>query len=63
MSWSPGLTDRNVEIVEKTITRLTWNSLEQKNNYLISGALQKKVQYNFIGSNRLETMNNSSNQR
>ena len=42
MSWSLRRTGRNSEIVEKNMTRLTWNLLEQKNNYLIGGALQRK---------------------
>ena len=42
MSWSLRLTGRNSEIVEKNMTRLTWNLLKQKNNYLIGGALQRK---------------------
>ena len=42
MSWSLRLTGRNSEIVEKNMTRLTWNLLEQKNSYLIGGALQRK---------------------
>ena len=42
MSWSLKLTGRNLEIVGKNLTRLMWNLLEQKNNYLIGGDLQKK---------------------
>ena len=42
MSWSLKLTGRNLEIVGKNLTRLMWNLLEQKNNYLIGGALQRK---------------------
>ena len=41
-NWSLKLTGRNLEIVEKNLTRLMWNLLEQKNNYLIGGALQRK---------------------
>ena len=33
---------QKLEIVEKNLTRLMWNLLEQKNNYLIGGALQRK---------------------
>ena len=33
MSWSLRLTSRNLEIVEKDMTRLMLNLLEQKNNY------------------------------
>ena len=40
-SWSKRLTCRNLEIVEKNMTRLMWNLLEQKNNYLVVSALQK----------------------
>ena len=36
------LTDMNKEIVRKNLVRLIWNLLEQKNNYLIGGALQRK---------------------
>ena len=36
------LTGRNLETVEKNMTRLTWNLLEQKSNYLIGCALQRK---------------------
>ena len=35
------LTGINLEIVEKNMTRLTWNLLEQKYNYLICVALQR----------------------
>ena len=42
MSWSLKLTGRYLEIVGKNLTRLMWNLLEQKNNYLIGGALQRK---------------------
>ena len=43
MSWSLRLTGRNLEIAEKNMTRLMLNSLEQKSNYLIGGALQRKM--------------------
>ena len=42
MSWSLRHTGRNLEIVEKNMTRLMLNSLEQKSNYLIGGAVQRK---------------------
>ena len=42
MSWSLKLTGRNLEIVGRNLTRLMWNLLEQNNNYLIGGALQRK---------------------
>ena len=42
MSWSLRLTGRNLEIVEKDMTRLTLNLLEQKKKYLIGVALQRK---------------------
>ena len=42
MSWSLKLTGRNLEIVGNNLTRLMWNLLEQKNNYLIGGVLQRK---------------------
>ena len=35
------LTGRNLEIAEKNMTRHTLNLLEQKNNYLIGGVLQR----------------------
>ena len=34
MSWSLKLTGRNLGIVGKNLTRLMWNLLVQKNNYL-----------------------------
>ena len=43
MKKSPMLTGRNLEIVEKTMTKLMWNWLEQKSNYFKDdGALQWK---------------------
>ena len=42
MSWSLKLAGINLEIVGKNLTRLMWNLLEQKNNYLIGRALQRK---------------------
>ena len=33
---------RNLEIVGRNLPRLMWNLLEQKKNYLIGGALQRK---------------------
>ena len=41
ISWSLRLTGRNLEIAEKNMTILMLNSLEQKSNYLIGGALQR----------------------
>ena len=42
MGWSLRLTGRNLEVVEKNMTKLMLYSLEQKSNYLIGGALQRK---------------------
>ena len=42
MSWSLRHTGRNLETVEKNMTRLMLSLLEQKSNYLIDGVLQRK---------------------
>ena len=42
MSWSLGPIGRNLGIAEKKMTRRMLNLLEQKNNYLTDGALQRK---------------------
>ena len=42
MSWSLRHTGRNLETVEKNMTRLMLSLLEQKSNYLIDGVLQGK---------------------
>ena len=42
MSWSPRPIGRNLGTAEKKMTRRILNLLEQKNNYLTGGALQRK---------------------
>ena len=43
MSWFLRLTGRYLEIVEKNMTRLMWNLLEQKSNYLMGGSDHTKL--------------------
>ena len=43
MSWSLRLTGRNSETVEKNMTRLTWNLLEQKKQLFDRWCSSKKV--------------------
>ena len=42
MNWSLRPIGRNLGTAEKKMTRRMFNLLEQKNNYLTDGALQRK---------------------